>query len=132
MTRILPQLLLLSAATFLTACQSNQKAFDPGVPLTLQSVGPVCAEYALDVADTDDNKDISLVEWTSAGGTKRSFELLDENRDGVVKRSELVRLGSNAKFLDFTRRYVDANKDSRLTPQEFRSPAGIRLLRLDF
>jgi len=132
MLRFSTPLLLVSLTAFLTACQSSQKSFDPGVPLTLKSIGPTYADYTLDLADTNKSGDISLVEWTSAGGTQRSFELLDENRDGFIRRSELIRIGSNAKFLDFTRRYVDANNDSKLTPREFRSPAGVRLLRLDF
>lgn len=132
MIRTSGPLLLLATLLFVSGCQSNQKSLDVGVPLTLQSVGPAYADYAMDAVDTDKNDAISVVEWTSAGGTQRSFELLDESRDGVVRRSELIRLGSNAKFLDFTRRYVDTNKDNRLTPEEFRSPSGVRLLRLDF
>ena len=35
-------------------------------------------------------------------------------------------------FFDMTRRYADFNKDNRLTPREFRSSAGVRVLRFDF
>jgi hypothetical protein len=132
MVRISRPLLLLATLLFVSGCQSNQKSLDAGVPLTLQSIGPAYADYAMDYVDTDKDDAISLVEWTSAGGTQRSFELLDENRDSVIRRSELIRVGSSANFLDFTRRYVDTNKDNRLTPGEFRSPSGVRLLRLDF
>lgn len=133
MIRSFSPILLLVVSMFITACQSSQnKAFDPGVPLTLQSIGPTYADYAIEVADSDKNETLTQVEWISAGGTQRSFELLDENRDAVISRSELIRMGSNSRFLDFTRRYVDVNNDNRLTPQEFRSPAGVRLMRLDF
>jgi Ca2+-binding EF-hand superfamily protein len=67
-----------------------------------------------------------------AGGSKRSFELVDQNKDGMVTRTELIRFGSSARFLDTTRRYVDFNKDNKLTPRDFRSPAGVRVLRFEF
>jgi hypothetical protein len=50
----------------------------------------------------------------------------------VVTRAELIRFGSNARFLGMTRRYVDFNKDNKLTPRDFRSPAGVRVLRFEF
>ncbi len=123
---------LLALIASLSACQTTAKQKDWDVPLTLQTVGPAYAEYALETADRNKDGAITLVEWTNAGGDQRSFALIDQNKDGVVTRTELVRIGSNARFLDMSRRYLDFNKDNQLTPREFRSPAGIRVLRLDF
>lgn len=126
-------LLMLSfAAVWVTGCQTTPEDASWDVPLTLKTIGPAYAAYALETADTNKDGKITLVEWTTAGGTPRSFALVDENKDGVITRTELVRLSSNAVFLDFSRRYVDFNKDKRLTPRDFRSPAGVRLLRLEF
>jgi hypothetical protein len=75
---------------------------------------------------------ITEVEWINAGGDKRSFLLVDANKDGVVTRTELIRISSNAKFFDFVRRYADFNKDNQLTPREFRSAGGVRVLRYEF
>ena len=57
---------------------------------------------------------------------------VDQNKDGVITRTELIRFGSNARFFDLTRRYVDFNKDNKLTPRDFRSPPGVRVLRFEF
>jgi hypothetical protein len=65
-------------------------------------------------------------------GCKRTFELIDQNRDGVVTRTELIRFRASGRFLDMTRRYTDFNKDNKLTRRDFRSPAGVRLLRIEF
>jgi Ca2+-binding EF-hand superfamily protein len=86
----------------------------------------------LEVVDTDTDRKVTYVEWINAGGSKRSFELVDQNKDGMVTRTELIRFGSSARFLDTTRRYVDFNKDNKLTPRDFRSPAGVRVLRFEF
>jgi hypothetical protein len=127
------RLFLFPAATlFLAACQTTHKEGDWDVPLTLKTVGPAYADYVLEVADANKDRKVTYVEWVNAGGSKRSFELIDQNRDGVVTRTELIRFGSNARVLDMTRRYVDFNKDNKLTPREFRSPAGVRLLRIEF
>ena len=114
------------------ACQSPPKEKDWDIPLTLRTVGPAYADYALEVVDTNRDHKVTYVEWINAGGSKRSFELVDQNRDGMVTRTELIRFGSSARFLDTTRRYVDFNKDNKLTPRDFRSPAGVRVLRLEF
>ena len=87
----------------------------------------------MDAADTDDNEVITVAEWTRAGGTQRSFARVDQNRNGVIQRSELIRFGSNARFLDFTRSQMDLNRDNRLTRREFLSPFGVsRLTRRDY
>ncbi len=125
-------LLLISLAALLAACQTAPKQEDWDVPLTLKTFPPAYADYVLEIGDTNQDRTITLVEWTSAGGDQRSFLLADQDKDGVVTRTELVRIGSNGKLFDMTRRYVDFNKDNRLTPREFRSPAGVRLLRFDF
>lgn len=128
-----PSLLALPLlAICLAACQTTPKDANWDVPLTLRTVGPAYADYAIEKADLNKDGRITLVEWTTAGGTPQSFALVDENKDGVVTRTELVRLSSNAVFLDFSRRYVDFNKDQKLTPRDFRSPAGVRVLRLEF
>ncbi|MGA7212655.1 MAG: hypothetical protein WBX20_00435 [Terrimicrobiaceae bacterium] len=120
------------AALLLAACQTTHKEEDWDVPLTLRTVGPAYADYVLEIADANKDRTVTYVEWINAGGSKRSFELVDQNKDGVVTRTELIRFGSNARVLDMTRRYVDFNKDNKLTPREFRSPAGVRLLRIEF
>ena len=126
-------LLLLATLLLVGGCQSNQESPDVAVPLTLESVGPLYADYAMDAADTDDNEVITVAEWTRAGGTQRSFARVDQNRNGVIQRSELIRFGSNARFLDFTRSRMDLNRDNRLTRREFLSPFGVsRLTRRDY
>ena len=126
-------LLLLATLLLVGGYQSNQESPDVAVPLTLESVGPLYADYAMDAADTDDNEVITVAEWTRAGGTQRSFARVDQNRNGVIQRSELIRFGSNARFLDFTRSQMDLNRDNRLTRREFLSPFGVsRLTRRDY
>jgi len=127
-----PFLFLLSLAALLAACQTTPKDEDWDVPLTLKTFPKAYADYVLEIADTNKDESITLVEWTNAGGDKRSFLLVDQNKDDVVTRTELVRISSNGKFLDMTRRYADFNKDNRLTPREFRSSAGVRVLRFEF
>ena len=100
--------------------------------LTLKTFPPAYADYVFEIADANKDRTVTLVEWTSAGGDKRSFLLADQNKDDVITRTELVRIGSNGKLFDMTRRYADFNKDNRLTPREFRSSAGVRVLRFDF
>ena len=125
---------ITSAAGAASAVAENAPSVPAGsgVPLTLRTVGPAYADYVLEVVDTDTDRKVTYVEWINAGGSKRSFELVDQNRDGVVTRTELIRFGSNTRFLDTTRRYVDFNKDNKLTPRDFRSPAGVRMLRFEF
>jgi len=126
-------LLLSAAATFLTACQSATKnAGDWDVPLTARTVGPAYSDYVIERADANRDGRVTVVEWTNAGGTRKSFLLVDQNRDGAITRTELVRFGSNKQFLDFTRRYTDFHKDNKLTPRDFRSPSGVRVLRIEF
>ena len=126
-------LLLLATLLLVGGCQSNQESPDVAVPLTLESVGPLYADYAMDAADTDDNEVITVAEWTRAGGTQRSFARVDQNRNGVIQRRELIRFGSNPRFLDFTRSRMDLNRDNRLTRREFLSPFGVsRLTRRDY
>ena len=126
-------ILLISAAAILTACQSIPKnAADWDVPLTLRTVGPAYADYVIERADTKKDGRVTLAEWTRAGGTEKCFLLVDQNKDGVVTRTELIRFASNKQFLDFTRRYTDFYKDNKLTPRDFRSPSGVRLLRVEF
>ncbi len=127
-------LLVLSAAVLCTSCQTTQSdsATEPEVPLTEKTVGIAYADYVLETADRNRDGTVTIAEWTNAGGTQSTFEKVDANRDGVVTRTELVRISSNTRFLDFTRGYADFNKDQRLTPREFRSAAGVRLLRVDF
>lgn len=119
-------------ALTLGACRTAPKSADWDVPVTLRNSGPVYADYVLERADKNRDGTVTLVEWVNAGGTKRSFLVIDENKDGKITRTELVQIGSNAKFFDFVRRYADFNKDNKLTPREFRSPAGVRVLRIEF
>jgi hypothetical protein len=125
--------LLPLAAVLLAACQTSQKkCADWDVPLTLRTVGPAYADYVIERADAKKDGTVTLAEWTNAGGTQKCFLLVDQNKDGVVTRTELIRFGSNKQFLDFTRRYTDFHKDNKLTPRDFRSPSGVRLLRVEF
>ncbi len=132
MVRVSIFLPLLAVLLLSGGCQSNQESPDVAVPLTLESVGPLYADYAMDAADTDDNDAITVAEWTTAGGNRRSFARVDQNRNGLIHRRELIRFGSNPRFLDFTRRRMDLNRDNRLTRRDYHSPFGIRLLTLDF
>lgn len=125
-------LILASTALLLSACQTTRKEPKVEVPLTLQTIGPAYADYAVEKADTNKDGGITLVEWMSAGGTPRSFAMIDENKDSRVSRSELIRVGSNAQFLVNARKYIDPGADTQLTPRDFRSPAGVRFLRLEF
>lgn len=126
-------LLLPVTAILMTACQSAPKnAADWDVPLTLRTTGAAYADYVLERADLNKDGRVTVVEWTNAGGTQKSFLLVDQNKDGAVTRTELIRFGSNKKFLDFTRRYTDFYKDNKMTPRDFRSPSGVRLLRIEF
>jgi hypothetical protein len=121
---------LLPLALFTAGCQTKPPA--PEAPLTTQTLPSAYADRALEIADTNKDERITLVEWTNAGGDERSFLIADQNKDGAVTRTELVRISSNAKFFDFTRRYADFNKDNQLTPREFRSASGVRVLRFEF
>jgi len=136
MTKLHPTmrlLFLLPVAVILSACQTHQKnAADWDVPLTLKTVGPAYAVYVLEKADANKDGKVTIVEWTKAGGTEKSFLLVDRNKDGAVTRTELIRFGSNKQFLDFTRRYTDFHKDNKLTPRDFRSPSGVRVMRIEF
>ena len=126
-------LFLLPLAVILSACQTAPKNHaDWDVPLTLRTVGPAYADYVIERADANKDGKVTVVEWTKAGGSQKCFLLVDQNKDGVVTRTELIRFGSNKKFLDFTRRYTDFHKDNKLTPRDFRSPSGVRLLRIEF
>ncbi len=113
-------------------CQTTPHDANWEEPLTVRTVGPVYADYVIERADTNKDGTVTAVEWTTAGGTARSFALVDQNRDGRVTRTELLRFGSSGKFFDMTRRYVDFNKDKQLTPREFRSPAGVNVMRIAF
>jgi hypothetical protein len=123
---------LFSIVVFFVACQTTPKEKDWSVPLTLRTIGPAYADYVLEVVDTNKDRKVTYVEWINARGSKRTFELIDQNKDGVLTRTELIRFASNARFLEFTRRYMDFNKDNKLTPRDFRSPAGVRVLRFEF
>jgi len=126
-------LFLLPLAVILSACQTAPKNHaDWDVPLTLRTVGPAYADYVIERADANKDGKVTVVEWTKAGGSQKCFLLVDQNKDGVVTRTELIRFGSNKKFLDFTRRYTDFHKDNKLTPRDFRTPSGVRVLRIEF
>lgn len=126
--RLLFSLLLMAT---LAACQTAPKK-NWDVPLTLQTIGPAYADYALEKTDANKNQEITLVEWTNAGGTERAFALVDENKDGVVTRTELVRFGSNVRFFDTCKRALDVKNDNRMTPRKFRTSSGVRVLRIEF
>lgn len=124
--------LLLPLAVLFTGCQLPPKNTQWDVPYTLKTFPADYAGYVVEITDTNKDGQISLVEWTNAGGDKRSFLLADQNKDGVVTRTELARIGSNVRVFDFTRSYADSNRDNQLTPREFRSARQAQVLRIDF
>lgn len=65
--------LLLLAALLLAGGQSNEESPDVAVPLRLESVGALYADYAMDAADTDDNEAITVVEWSRARRHRAEF-----------------------------------------------------------
>jgi hypothetical protein len=123
---------LISAAVLLAACQTAPKKADADVAFTTETFPAAYSGRVLEIADTNKDGTVTLVEWTNAGGDQRSFLIADQNRDGVVTRTELVRLSSNGKFVDFVCRHADDKKNNRLTPREFRTASGVRLLRFEF
>lgn len=123
---------LLFLAALLAACQSTPKNAEATAPLTAKTFPPAYTAYVLETADANKDGTVTLVEWTNAGGDQRSFLLADANKDGVVTRTELIRLSSNGQFFDFICRRADLDKDNRLTPREFRSAGGVRVLRFTF
>jgi hypothetical protein len=78
---LLRRLFLFPVAVFFAACQTTPKEEDWDVPLTLRTIGPAYADYALEVVDTNRDRKVTYVEWINAGGSNRSFELVDQNRD---------------------------------------------------
>lgn len=128
---ISPRLLSLAAAScFLVSCQTT--APKPEIPLTLRTFAPEYADRVLAVTDSNKDGTVTLMEWEVAGGNRRSFEIVDTNRDGRVTRTELLRTANDVRVFDFTRSYADFNKDNKLTPREFRTASGVRVLILDF
>lgn len=123
--------LLLPVFALFTACETTPKK-PVEIPLTLRTFPAAYSNYAIELADTNKDGEITLVEWTNAGGDRRSFLLADQNKDGAVTRTELVRLSDNARFMDFTRRYADFNRDNLLTAREFRTASGAQVLRFEF
>lgn len=123
--------LLLPVIALMAACHTPYKE-RAEVPLTLKNFPAAYSEYAVELADTNIDGGITMAEWINAGGDRRSFLLTDENKDGIVTRTELVRISDKAQFLDFTRRYADLNRDNQLTRQEFRSASGVQVLRFAF
>lgn len=123
--------LLLPIVALFAACEITPKK-PVEIPLTLRTFPATYSNYAVELADANKDGKITMVEWTNAGGDRRSFLLADENKDGVVTRTELVRISDNATFLDFTRRYADVNRDNQLTTREFRTASGVQVLRFGF
>lgn len=130
MTISLRLLFVGAAAGLLAACQTT--APKPDIPLTLRGFAPVYADRVIEVTDANKDGSVTLVEWESAGGNRRSFEIADRDRDGRVTRTELLRTANDVRVFDFTRSYADFNKDNKLTPREFRNASGVRVLSLDF
>lgn len=125
-------LLFLCVIFVLAACKTTSPEASRDAALTVRTVGPAYADALLDIADANKDGKITLVEWTSAGGEKRNFLLIDQNKDRVLTRSELVRISSNVKFLDMAQRNFDFNHDHRLTRRELQTVPGIRVLRIEF
>ncbi len=127
------RLLLPVFAALLASCATHPTApASAEAPLTPKTAPAAYTAYVLETVDTNKDGTITLVEWTTAGGDQRSFLLADANKDGVVTRTELIRLSSNAQFFDFLCRRADLDKNNRLTPREFRSAGGVRVLRFEF
>lgn len=124
--------LSLPLAVLLGGCQLPPKNTQWDVPYTLQTFPPAYTSRVLEVADANKDGTVTLVEWTNAGGDRRSFLLADQNKDGVVTRTELMRIGSNVRVFDFTRSYADSNRDNQFTPREFQSGRQAQVLRIEF
>lgn len=129
-----PAFLALPFALLLGACQTKPAtpASADGEVLTPATFPDAYADRVLVIADASRDGTVTLVEWTNAGGDKRSFEMVDADKDGVVTRTELRRFGDNVKLFDFTRRHADFNKDNRMTRREFRTASGVSVLRITF
>jgi hypothetical protein len=123
---------LALATLFLASCQLPPKNTNWDVPYTLQTFPAAYSSRVTEVADTDRDGKITVVEWVNAGGDKRGFLIVDSNNDGVVERTELLRIGSNVRVFDFTRTYADSNRDNKLTPREFRSGRQAQVLSIPF
>lgn len=65
------------------------------IPMALAAViamsSAAHAQGALDFAalDADQNGEITLAEFTAAGGTEEGFQFIDTNADGVISAEEL-------------------------------------------
>jgi hypothetical protein len=125
------RLLLLSLVPGLfTACSTSE--LNPEAPLTPKTFPDAYTERVIEVADANRDGSITVAEWVSAGGNRRSFAIADGNRNGIVTRTEIRRIGSTTRVRDFTRTFADLNRDNRITRRELHSASGIRILRLDF
>lgn len=128
-----PLIIGLSAVSLaLSACQSPNKITALERPLTAQTVGPAYAEYVFTKVDVNKDSKITRKEWLTAGGTARSFASLNEDKNGSLTKVELIEVTSTDRFLAFAKKHADVNKDDQLTPTEFRSASGVRLLSFEY
>jgi hypothetical protein len=100
--------------------------------MTVSTIGPAFAEYAIETVDRNGDKTITREEWVAAGGTEKSFRVIDRDRDNVLTVQEISRASSTERFFEFAKRTIDTGGNTELTPQQFRSPAGARLVSFDF
>lgn len=127
------RILLPALTALLTSCATHSSPpANADVPLTQETFPAAYTAYVLETADTNKDGSVTLVEWTNAGGDQRSFLVADQDKDGKVTRTELIRLSSNGQFFDFICRRADLEKDNRLTPRKFRTAGGVRILRFEF
>lgn len=131
-------LLSLSAGTLFmfAACTSQPKlsTYEPltSPPVTRENIGPIFADYAVEVADTSHDGVITKSEWLAAGGTVESFTAIDMDNDKVITLSELKTASSTDRFFEFAKQHIDTGGNTSLTPQALRSPAGAKLFSFQF
>src|SRR5690606_16613708 len=75
--------LLLSLVALFAACETTPKK-PVEIPLTLKTFPAAYSDYAMELSDSNKDGEVTLIEWTNAGGDRRSFLLADQNKDGVV------------------------------------------------
>lgn len=121
---------VLPLLVVLAGCASSRTA--SRAPLNATTIGPAFAAYTVETVDRNGDQTISREEWVAAGGSEKSFRVIDSDRNNVLTVGELTAASSTERFLAFAKRSVDTGGNTELTPQTFRSPAGARLFSFEF
>lgn len=120
----------LSLLIVLTGCASPRTV--SRTPMTVSTIGPAFAEYSIETVDRNGDKAITRQEWVAAGGSVKSFRVIDSDRNEVLTAGEISQASSTDRFFAFAKRTIDTGGNTEMTPQSFRSPAGARLLSFEF